>query len=376
MSTRDMLGNCTTTHCQNESFLQANDSHSISLDEAEMPLGEIFKLTLEVFIAMFGVLGNILVVIVISSLGKKKQTGDFFLLNLAIADLGTLLFTFPLVVIKEKIPWNWPFGEFICLYWYPFPEIFYGASVWCIVVIAAERYHKIVTMKTPGRNKNKTSLRRAKIVATCVWVISFLIFCVPLYFVVEYHGDPDMKTCGPNFPFFFEGVYIGLLTLFSYILPLIVISFTYIAISRVINQSSVFIKAVKQGRGTDDEQRSSLTSIKSVRLKQNRRAKKILTPLVLVFAITMLPLSIFRLIVLFWRAFVKQVYFQSLLYVVTVFVILNSSTNPIIYSVVSKDFRKGLSNLCCRHRERTSSFNITGIFRPRSRSSRYRSSVV
>ena len=37
-------------------------------------------------------------------MGKKKKQVDFFLLNLAIADLGFLLFTFPLGVIKESCP--------------------------------------------------------------------------------------------------------------------------------------------------------------------------------------------------------------------------------------------------------------------------------
>ena len=148
---------------------------------------------------------------------------------------------------------------------------------------------------------------------------------------------------------------MGVLTFFSYILPLTVITFTYIVISRLINRSSAFIKLMKKEGYADDEQR--LSQIKSVRLRQNERAKKILTPLVLTFAVTMLPLNIFRLIWAWKPALVEQ-HFKLLLNVVTVFVLINSSANPVIYSVVSKEFRTLLANLCLRGRERNFSLPL------------------
>ena len=105
-------------------------------------------------IALFGVIGNVLVVIFINRLGKKKQPSDFYVQNLAIADLKILTFTFSLGVLKENAPFSWPFGEFVCRYLYAVPEIFYGASVWFIAVIAIERYSKVVTVKN-GQNKSK-----------------------------------------------------------------------------------------------------------------------------------------------------------------------------------------------------------------------------
>ena len=319
----------------------------------DTPHVEILKLTFEVFIALCGFIGNVLVAIVISAQGRNKKPSEFYVQNLAMADVGTLVLTFPLAAIKEKVPYNWPFGEFICLYFYPVPEIFYGASVWFIAVIAIERY-RIATVKITGQNKNKILVRRAKVIAACVWVMSFLTFCLPLYFVVEYSELPDDgKACGPVWnswdrDFVLARVYVGLLTLFSYIVPLVVISLTYLAISRKINQSSALIKAEnRQQEGIAEERQSrSATNVKNVRLEQNKRAKKILTPMVLVFAGAMLPLTIFRLTMAFWPAFTAQEYYRNILYAVTVFVILNSSANPIIYSVVSAVFRKNVFRTC------------------------------
>ena len=55
-----------------------------------------------VLFALLGVIGNVLVVIVISELGKKKQPTDFYVLNLAIGDLGILPFTFSIGLSRKK----------------------------------------------------------------------------------------------------------------------------------------------------------------------------------------------------------------------------------------------------------------------------------
>ena len=238
-------------HYRNTSnFSLANDSLTFA-EEAEMPFVEIFKLTFEVLIALFGVTGNVLVVVVISKLGKKKQPTDFYVQNLAIADLKILKLTFSLGVNKEKAPFKWPFGEFPCRYLYAVPEIFYGASVWFIAIIAIERYSKVVTatvLVKNSQNKIKTSLQRARAVAVFVWAMSFLILCLPIYFVLEHKEFSNGgRMCGPFWPQWALGLYLGgVLTFFTYVLPLAVISFTYLRMSRKINRSSLFIKAMRQ----------------------------------------------------------------------------------------------------------------------------------
>ena len=337
-------------HCQNTSnFSIMNDSLAFA-EEAEMPVVEIFKLIFQVLIALFGVTGNFLVVIVVSRRGKKKQLTDFYVQNLAIADLGTLTFTFSLGVIKEKAPYNWPFGEFVCRFLYAVPEIFYGASVWFIAIIAIERYLKVMTVKNV-QYKINTSLQRARAVAVFVWAMSFLILCLPIYFVVEYKEFSNGgKMCGPFWPQWTTGLYLGgVLTFFTYILPLAVISFTYLRISRKINRSSLFIKAMRheQQQGNTGDETILMANVKSPRLKHNKRANRILTPLVVVFAVTMLPLSILRVTIVFWPEITRKEYYFNLIYTVLVSAIVNSSANPVIYSVVSRDFRKGINNLCC-----------------------------
>lgn len=356
------MENCTVRHCgttNDPNVFSTNDSVAM-FEMEDMPLVDSLKLGLEVLIALFGVVGNVLVTTVICRMGKKKKPADFYLLNLAIADLGFLFLTFPLGVIKEKMPCNWPLGEFTCLYLYPMPEIFHGSSVWCITVIAIHRYLKIVTLRPKRHSSRKTSLRNSKIIIGFIWVISFFVFCLPLHFVVQYHElSNGLTTCDPVWPswdrsWILPRLYVGLMTFFSYILPLFLIAVTYIKIGHKINCSSKFIKDMKIQHSvisTDDGKVVSLSRMELQRLHQNRRIKKILTPVVVVFAITMLPLSMLRIAIIWWPVIATQTYYEHLLFVVVVFVEINSSSNPLIYSLVSKDFRKRLKELFCKGRD-------------------------
>ena len=46
----------------------------------------------------------------------------------------------------------------------------------------------------------------------------------------------------------------------------------------------------EQQQGNTEDECTLMTNVKSARLKHNKRANRILTPIVIVFAVTMLPL--------------------------------------------------------------------------------------
>ena len=326
-------------------------------DPAESLPVEVVKLTLYATCASFGVIGNILVTIILNRIKvKETRVMDFYMINLAIADLGTLLLALPFTATRERLPNDWPFGKIVCLYFLPVVEIFHGSSVWFITAAGIERYQKI-GRPSKVNTRLRASLKKAKMVAACIWMASFFLFSFPLYFVVRYREKSNDGTiwCGAEWPLWGKGfvlpqVYNMLIVLLSYIIPLIVILGTFLAVSRTLDESSKFIKVMKQGKENITLvmnlcDKDDCSPRHSLRVAQNKRAKAILTPVVVVFSVFMLPLAMFRLSIVFWPPIIEQTFYENLLFVVSVGVIINSSANPLIYSVVKKDFRRELKRI-------------------------------
>ena len=361
---RDESKNLSTCRPNNDSLeisstlpVSSKTTSSANLAEDSVPV-EVAKLSIYSTCALFGVIGNLLVIIILTKLrGKKTRMTDFFLINLAIADLGFLLLTFPMGAARERAPSGWPFGKFVCLYLQPFTEIFHGASVWFIAIVAIERYRKIAARNPKLHDsKKRASLKRAGMVATSTWVVSFVMFALPLYFIVDFQKLPGGGTfCGPVWPAWdkelvLARVYVtACLTLLSYILPLAVISWTCLALSLKLNESSKFINTMKNETANLSDCNAITSGKHAIRLEQNIRAKKILTPVVLVFTLFMLPITVLRLCVVFWPAIASQTFYNDLFFTVVVCAIINSSANPVIYSMVRLDFRRQLMRIMCRN---------------------------
>ena len=311
----------------------------------------ITRLTIEVTLAFMGLVGNAVVSFVISRQNKFRSGLKVFIRNLALADIGILAISFPIAVVKEQLPFYWPFGRVICLYFYPLAEVFHGVSVWSITAIAIERYRKITTIKGT-RNSTYMSTKYFKWGLLAIWLISFLVVSLPLFFVmdfVEYNTKTSTQVfCVVAWSHTIHSIYIISLTIFWYLLPLVIIVFTYVKISREIQQSNEFhktsIRRRSRKRDREDSPSTRFTE-EAKRMRQNSKAKKILTPIVLVFIISMLPLNVLRVMLLFWEELAFGKHFLLIYNVCVIGVVINSAADPLIYSIVSKDFRSELKKI-------------------------------
>jgi len=316
---------------------------------------EILRLIFQVFIAFVGLAGNAMVCLVITFQPQMHTVINYFIRNLAIADLGILILSFPLAVIKEQNPYHWPLGECVCRYVFPLTDIFHGVSVWSITLIAIDRYRAIVRGVVPRRNT--AAFRSARWMVASVWILSFLIISLPLYFVMEfidysaYQPSTDIVDCTPNWPNI-EGademrqIYLIGVAIFWYVVPLVIIGGTFCSISRKLRASSKFNKSIREEYNDSEELQSPR---KRLRERQNSKAKKLLTPVVVVFAVTMLPYNVFRFVVLYWNEIAEHKYLWVYYNVCVTFVIANSSANFFIYSLVSDEFRQSFKRLFCRN---------------------------
>ena len=340
----------------NTSAVNASVTQTTALGFPEylhQPLGAtVFQISLWSTIVLLGVTGNVLACIAIVSRPKMKTSMNYYLLSLAIADLGVLLIIYPMIVLRYLFPFRWLLGKHACYYLYPTVEIFFGASVWSIAAIAIERYRNIVGAK---RYQIKHRPRvRTFVVIGMVWLASFLVSSVPLYPFMAYHSTleicylewPDMS--GTNAIFLSYSI---VLIVVWYALPLVIIAFTYVKIKKRVSESVTFRASMSEN---DDGPRAVLqTSSNKERSekrmwRQSKKATRILTPLVILFAVTMFPLNAFRVLLLIIPEFWTKSYYNLIMGQLIMFIMINSAANPLVYYITSKEFKDAFGEILKR----------------------------
>lgn len=318
----------------------------------------VFQITLWSTVVFLGVIGNLLVCTVILRRPRMKTTMNYYLLSLAVADLGVLILIYPVAVLKYLRPFRWVLGKPACLFMVPTQEIFFGSSIWSITAIAIERYRNIIGSKRYQLNRGSRTTTWMVIMG--VWLASFLVSCVPLYPVITY--EPSIPLCYPDWSDNYGGYavfvsYSVALIVVWYALPLAVIAFTYIRIKNRVRRSAVFRQSMSIG-----DEKEEILSVQAPKnhdrsrqriWRQSNKARQILTPLVVLFAVTMFPLTAFRLLILIKPKVWTSPYYNLLMGQVTLFVMVNSSANPLVYYITSKEFKDALKELFKKRRSQS-----------------------
>lgn len=320
------------------------NSSQILFPSSSIGLDAVIVLVLQTAIALCGITWNILICVVIARQPAKRANSFYlYICNLAVSDIGVLLVNFPLMSMRI-LSKNWPLGKLFCLYIFPATDIFFGASIWTISVIAIQRYRNIATqVRFRDRGTTRRSLRRKQRktawIIVGIWMASFAVMSLPVYFYVNY--NEEFQVCYLNFgSVFLTQAYAVVLTLFCYCAPLSIIILTYVAISQQLHGAKMFHKQMEQKIIRKRQEHR-----KSQGYRNSNKSKKIITPLVVIFAFSMLPLNVIRIVLGFFPQITNLQYYRLLLNICTLFTIINSALDPFVYTIVGKDFREGLKQL-------------------------------
>lgn len=131
-----------------------------------LPLTLIYSIFLVV-----GVCGNLATCVVIVSNEYLRTATNVYLLNLALADIATLIIAMPgeLYLMWQQYPWT--FGEVACDAKIVITEAIIYASILTIVAFTGERYLAICRPLSPLARSTTGEARR---VISMIWLFSFL----------------------------------------------------------------------------------------------------------------------------------------------------------------------------------------------------------
>ncbi|XP_034542873.1 alpha-1D adrenergic receptor [Notolabrus celidotus] len=320
---------------------------------------------LSVFI-LVAIVGNILVILSVVCNKHLQTVTNFFIVNLAMADLLLSIIVLPFSASLEVLG-CWVFGRIFCNIWAAVDVLCCTASILSLCIISVDRY---IGVKHCLKYPSIMTEKKAVAILILVWVLSTIISVGPL---LGWKEPPpvDESICRITE----EPGYALFSSLFSFYLPLMVILFMYFRVYVVARRTTKSLEAgVKRERNKSMEVvlrihcrsvledasaksnknhpfRSSL-SVRLMKFSKEKKAAKTLAIVVGMFILCWLP---------FFFVLPMGAFFPALKPSETVFKVIfwlgyfNSCINPMIYPCSSKEFQRAFTRLLkcqCHKRQR------------------------
>ncbi|XP_034234246.1 trissin receptor-like [Thrips palmi] len=301
--------------------------------------------------------GNLLVIIVVTLSRRLRSITNFFLANLAVADLCVGMFCV-YQNLSTYLVQSWVLGDLVCKLYHFVHSLSYTASIFILVVICTERYFAIIH---PITCKQILTPRRLRIVMLCVWVLSAL-YSSPRFFWVQTismrlgrSGSTETICISHRQKYnseTFDIINFGLL----YAAPLAVMLLLYTRIALVLWDAGRGPPGIHHHPSHQRSRngRSYHVSASQNILKARRGVVRMLIVVVLTFAICNLPYHA-RKMWQYWSASYEGDSSFSSLFTPATFLLtyFNSGINPLLYAFLSRNFRKGMRELLlCPSREK------------------------
>lgn len=303
-----------------------------------------------ILFAIIGVLGNFVSILALSKCTRLRNATTAFIVNLCIADFLFCSFSMPLSALTF-IQENWYYGDALCKL---FPLVRYSngaVSLFSVIAITINRYVLIVH---PTSYPKVYTKRNMFIMIVTIWIISFLLLLPPLLGVWGTLGlDPDVGTCtilklNQKSPKMF-------LYIFAFGVPSIIFIFCYVRIFFVVRKASRKSQRIEDkvaSRGISFIGRKGLVSkhYRHSEMTDTFAEHRDRTTELRVLRV-MLVIFIIFLVCYFPVSFVKIFHKESKLHYMNVLgylgVYFSNIINPVIYIVMSKEYRMAYKELFC-----------------------------
>ena len=249
-----------------------------------------------------------------------KTVTNYFILNLAIADLALNFICIPFDIPVQEMNHKWPYGALLCKVIYPLQTLALFASIYTLTAVSLSRYWAV---KHPLRQQ--LTIKNAKWIIFGIWIAS-LTSVIPYVRVLE--KDDQTGKCDEEWPSkSARKTYTASLFVFQYLLPLVVISGAYVSIGSELARRTRNGNAYLQYLQADEE-------------KKVVRMLKVVT---LMFAVCVLPTNVMWLWLDFGNA-AQYDKFWDLVAFCNIITFANSAANPICYTILNESFRNAFKD--------------------------------
>ncbi|XP_032426190.1 alpha-1A adrenergic receptor [Xiphophorus hellerii] len=348
---------------ENTSVLSPDDfcPNCSSSPQSEVHLAKAVALgaVLVVFL-LFGVLGNILVILSVLLHHQWRSVTHYFIANLAAADLLLSSAVLPFSAASEALG-RWVFGRSFCNVWAALDVLCCTASILSLCVISIDRY---LAVSYPLRYPAIATGRRGLTAVAALWGVSAAISVGPLFGWKE--PDPEDET---DCRITQEPGYALFSALGSFYIPLAIILAMYCQVYTVARRETKSIRestkgeevemggvtlrmhrgnaAAQAGTHEDGEEagthkRPSFPLPKLLRFSGEEKAARTLGIVVGCFILCWLP---FFLVLPIGSIFPSCKPPETIFKITFWLGYLNSCINPIIYPCFSQEFKKAFHNM-------------------------------
>ncbi len=274
-------------------------------------------------VIVFGILGNILVVI--SILRQKhvlKKNYYFLVLQLAICDMGTLIIWFSDDILKFLWlgePLNNNFNKAYCLGVYVC-YAFQVAGVGMMLIISVLRYRATVHPLKPAITR-----RKLKVVCGLVYVVG----------IIAGYGTavPRCLTHSNDVPIVYTKFQLGYFICCVIFFPTIFMAVAYYKIGRALIKQNKYIKGIRVNPVGQSLPSSSFNIVKFI---QNRKTFFVCLVTVLCYGVGNIPVTVYYIWKIAEEYHLKKKYIW-IFYLADVLRAAGSySANPLIYGIMDK----------------------------------------
>jgi len=278
------------------------------------------KLTLYVIIFLVSAVGNSLVCTVILRRKKMKTVTNYFILNLAIADLTLTCICIPFDIPVQEMNNKWPYGALLCKVIYPLQTSALFASIYTLTAVSLSRYWAI---NHPLRQQ--LTIKNAKWIIFGIWIAS-LISVTPYTSVLK--KNDESGQCDENWPSASaRKTYTACLFVFEYLFPLTVIAGAYVSIGWELARRA----------------RNGNRYLQDLQADEAKKVVRMLKVVTLMFAVCVLPTNVMWLWLDFGNA-AQYDKFWDLVAFCNIITFANSAANPICYTILNESYRNAFKD--------------------------------